>query len=550
MNYIDKTKDELIKELLELHQSYNSLQEQNEKDIFQLRLTEEQVSKSEEKFRKAFITSPDSININRLSDGMYISVNDGFIELLGYSEEEVVGKTSIDLNIWADTESRKNLVNELTENGRVENFEAIFRKKDGTIVYGLMSASIIELDGVSNIMSITKDVTGHTRMYKELSQEQSLIDALMNNLDDYIYIKDRESRFIRINKSHATALGLDNPDQVIGKTDKDFFSKEHAQQALMNEQTIINTGRKMSIVEKLTRENLPDMWVSTIKLPLLDYDGNVIGSFGISKNITEQKNLEDDLHLKQLQLEAIISNIPDQIYYKDRNSKFVLCNTPVVLLAGCTSDKDLIGKSDFDFYPHNLAQQYFDDEQILMEKGQPFLDHEEPIFSKRTGELHWNLSSKVPVKDINEKVIGLVGINRDITERKRMELENEVLYEISRGVTTTSNLDELLKLMHQTLGKVVYAENIFVALYNQETGLFSFPYFVDKIDTIPQPMSMGKSCSEYVFRTVKPFLFKQDIYDKLIEQNEVELVGSPSPSWVGIPLQTPSSDRCLGPATL
>ena len=94
--------------------------------------------------------------------------------------------------------------------------------------------------------------------------------------------------------------------------------------------------------------------------------------------------------------------------------------------------------------------------------------------------------------------------------------------------------------MHHSLGKVVYAENCFVALHNQKTGLFSFPYFVDKFDTAPMPTAMGKSCSAYVFRTVKPFLFNREIFDQLKEQNEVELVGSPSPSWIGIPLQTPS----------
>jgi signal transduction histidine kinase len=95
-------------------------------------------------------------------------------------------------------------------------------------------------------------------------------------------------------------------------------------------------------------------------------------------------------------------------------------------------------------------------------------------------------------------------------------------------------------LIHNSLGKVVYADNCFVALKDQTSGLFSFPYFVDKVDTTPIPTSMGKSCSDYVFRTVKPLLLNQKKFDRLVEQGEVELIGSNSPSWIGIPLQTPS----------
>ena len=270
---------------------------------------------------------------------------------------------------------------------------------------------------------------------EKLIHEQFLSDALLNNLPDHIYFKDRESRFIRVNTIQAQMFGLTDPDQIVGKTDFDFFTRDHAQHVYEDEQNIIRTGQPLIKEERMTRTDREDTWVHTTKLPLVDNDGNIIGTFGISRDITEQKKLENALLFKQLLLEGIIENIPDQVYYKDRNSKFVLCNTPVALLAGCSSENDLIGKSDFDFYPHSLAGQYFKDEQTLMEKGEKFLDHEEQILNKKTGELRWNLSSKVPVKDADGNVIGLAGINRDITDRKKAEeeikLKNELLQTIN-----------------------------------------------------------------------------------------------------------------------
>src|ERR1035437_10463715 len=125
---------------------------------------------------------------------------------------------------------------------------------------------------------------------------------------------------------------------------------------------------------------------------------------------------------------------------------------------------------------------------------------------------------------------------RDLTERKRTELERQILFEIITGITTTNTFSESLKLILQSLGKVLYTDNCFVALYDESTKLFSFPYFVDKFGPIPEPEAMRKSCAAYVFRTGKSLLLTAELIQHLKEQNEVELVGPPSPSWIGVPL--------------
>gem|GEM_PF-2307748 len=114
--------------------------------------------RAEQKFRTAFKSSPDAVNINRLQDGMYIEINEGFTRLTGYSEEDVKGKTSLDINIWDDYKDREKLVQALKRDGFISNLEARFRRKDGSVTTALMSARVLQLDSEPAILSITRDI--------------------------------------------------------------------------------------------------------------------------------------------------------------------------------------------------------------------------------------------------------------------------------------------------------------------------------------------------------------------------------------------------------
>ena len=139
------------------------------RDITHLKAGEDALKESEERFRLAFHTSPDSINLNRLDDGMYIDINGGFTQIMGYTREEAIGKTSISLNIWKNPEDRERMVAALRENGYVENLEAEFVAKDGTVKNGLMSCRILQINQETVILSITRDITGRVRANAALS---------------------------------------------------------------------------------------------------------------------------------------------------------------------------------------------------------------------------------------------------------------------------------------------------------------------------------------------------------------------------------------------
>lgn len=129
----------------------------------------------------------------------------------------------------------------------------------------------------------------------------------------------------------------------------------------------------------------------------------------------------------------------------------------------------------------------------------------------------------------------------DVTDLHRMESERLVNSDIVRALNETANLDQLLTRIHNALKQILPAENCFVALHDSANDTFEFPFFVDQYDEVPPPQRVGRSCTAYVFRTGEAKLIPQSDFDRLAALGEVELVGSPAPAWLGVPLKTPTA---------
>jgi len=275
--------------------------------------------------------------------------------------------------------------------------------------------------------------------------------ALMDSVPDYIYFKDRESRFIRISKSHAQSFGLDDPIQAVGKTDFDFFTEEHARPAYEDEQRIIQTGQPiLNKEEKETRPDRPEAWVLTTKMPIHDEDGNIAGTFGMSKDITDRKRAEEALAFERYLLDSLMDNVPYRIYFKDAESHYIRVNRAWLNLYGLDDPAQVVGKGDFDMLPEENARATLADEQAVMRSGRPVVDKE----SKRKwpdGHETWSSTTKLPLYDEEGKIVGTFGISRDITEQKRLladverrALQLQTAAEVSRAASSILNVDELL----------------------------------------------------------------------------------------------------------
>lgn len=259
------------------------------------------------------------------------------------------------------------------------------------------------------------------RAEEALAHERDLLHTLMDNLPDRIYFKDLESRFTRISKAVAGQFKIGHPREAMGKTDRDFFSAEHAEIAVRDEEQVMRSGEP--ILGKIEREVLPDggvTWALTSKLPLRNRQGRIIGNFGISRDITEIKRIEEHLDAERGLLRSLIDNLPDYIYVKDTDGRYLLDNIAHRRWLGADAESQVVGKRVADFFPPEAVSRFSDDDVRVIQSGFALLNREE-LVEDHLGNKRWHVTTKVPIRNKDGKVTGLVGISRDITERKLSE---------------------------------------------------------------------------------------------------------------------------------
>ena len=259
------------------------------------------------------------------------------------------------------------------------------------------------------------------RAEEALAAERNLLRTLIDSLPDRIYIKDVESRFLLNNIAHLQALGARSQEEAAGKTDYDYRPPDLADRYFADDQHVIQTGEPLINREEPTVLASGERgWLLVSKVPTRDPEGKITGLMGISRDITERRQAEVALQQEQALFNNLASTIPDLIYFKDRQSRFVRINEAMVRFFGLRSAPEVVGKTDFDFFSEEHAWQAYEDEQRVMSTGEPLIGLEE----KETwpdGHVTWASTTKVPLRDADGNITGLVGISRNITGRRRAE---------------------------------------------------------------------------------------------------------------------------------
>ncbi len=333
------------------------------------------------------------------------------------------------------------------------------------------------------------------------------LEMLLDFIPDRIFIKDSQSRFIKVNKAVLNRLRLASHDEVVGKTDADFNPPEKAAEYLCDERRIIETGEPM--LNKAEKHILPGgatCWTSSTKVPLRNKQGNVIGLLGINRDITELKQSEEELIHTRAELEkkvadrtedlaksnlalqneirerdqaqralnrnhqmlrTLVDNLPDIIFIKDTESRFLLLNEAGAAQLGIAHPELAVGRTDADFVTSDLAQRYRADEVALMQAGKA-VHLEEPTLHRDSGKTGCSLTTKLPVKDASGKVIGLMGIARDITPLKDAEKKLEAVHKDLVNAARSAGMAEVAVGVLHNVGNILNSVNVSAGLIREQ----------------------------------------------------------------------------------
>ena len=275
-----------------------------------------------------------------------------------------------------------------------------------------------------------------------------LLRAIMDHVPDLIYFKDRRSRFIEANHAAAMRFGVGSTAEAIGKTDFDLFTAEHAQAAFEDEQHIIETGEPLLNFEE--KETWPDgrqTWVTTTKLPLRDASNKIIGTFGISRDITRRKLAERALATERDLLLTFINHVPDLMFVKDREGRYITANEAFLRMLSVSHVDEIVNKTDADLVPDDVAKMYSAEDAEVLATGEPVLDREEQVRGA-DGNNIWVLITKVALRDARGNINGIVGIGRNITRRRRYQLQLQTAKELADKANRAKS-DFLANMSHE-----------------------------------------------------------------------------------------------------
>jgi PAS domain S-box-containing protein len=262
---------------------------------------------------------------------------------------------------------------------------------------------------------------GPTAGAELLPDSATFLQSLLEHLPVAIYRKDREHRLTFANRQYYERHGQPL-SALLGKTEFDLSPPHLAQKQTADNIEVMSNRRRLEKDEVQIDAQGKLTWIHIIKVPIFDQAGQVIGTQGMYWDVTAQKAAEHTLEFERDLMRALMDNVTDHVYFKDRESHFIKVSRALARRFGVEDPEVVVGKTDADFFTAEHANQALADEQAIVTTGRPVLG----LVEKETwadGSVSWGLTSKVPMRNAAGEVIGTCGITKDITEIKRTEQE-------------------------------------------------------------------------------------------------------------------------------
>jgi two-component system sensor histidine kinase/response regulator len=386
--------------------------------------------------------------------------------------------------------------------------------------------------------ALKTEIGERERAAEALRASEEKFRDLFDNANDLIYTHDLAGNFTSLNRAGENITGYNfeetlrmNIAQMVAPDDlalaREMITRKVTDgTATAYEINIITKDGQKRTLEVSTR--------------LIVQNGQPVGVQGIARDITERKRIEESLLESEERFRDLFDNANDIIYTRDLKGNITSLNKTGEKVTGYTHAEALTMNIGQVIAPDYLEQAR---QMLGREIEEQVPTTYEFVIITKGGERRW-LEVNTRLTFENGMPAGAQCIGRDITERKQAEAERQVSTEIIQSVVTTSNLDELFKLAHHSISKIIYAKNCFVALHNPATDLIHFDYWVDEIDSAPPPFPIGKGFTSYILRTGEPILLTEEIRNRMCERGEVEKSGAASSSWLGVPLRT--RERTIG----
>ena len=247
---------------------------------------------------------------------------------------------------------------------------------------------------IVGLVGIGRDITEHKQVEESLARERSLLRTLIDNLPDSIYAKDATGRKTLANPADLKNLRCKTEAEAIGKTDFDLFPRDIAEKFWADDQKVIQGQPVINREEYFLDEEGKKRWLLTSKLPLRDQQGKIVGLVGIGRDITERKQAEETAANERALLRTLVDHLPVAVYLKDLAGRKTLANPMELSYTGATSEAEILGKTDSDLFPPEVAAVYRADDQKVLDSGQAVHQSRGKFYQiRRLGHLVLDLKS-------------------------------------------------------------------------------------------------------------------------------------------------------------
>src|SRR6266498_240316 len=400
-------------------------------DISERKRAEEALRESEERFAKAFLTSPDALVISRLADGAILEANDSFVSLSGYDRDEVIGKSPIDLGLYVDPSDRRRMLAILKERNYVRDFEFMMKRKSGETRLVAFSAEPLELRGEHCWLTVARDITERKRAEEALREsEERFAKAFRASPDGLVITRQSDGVILEVNDSWRQMLGYGS-DEVIGKGWAHFdfpidpTDRRHVR-AIMEEQGYIRD------FEMAIKRKSGEALIARISIEPIELRGEPC-FVTIVHDITQRKRAEEALRESEEQarrqlayVEAIYATAPVGLCFVDTDLQYLSINERLAEINGCSVEEHL-GRTVREVIPQ-MADTVEPVCRRVIETGEPALNVEQSAESaNELGAARHFITSYYPIKNGGGRVLGVNIVVMEITERKKIEEELERL---------------------------------------------------------------------------------------------------------------------------